>query len=84
MREVDEAGVQPSPACWELWKGDYLVNREMPWSKMGPTGAEGGGQRSLIAAGRALPCVEHQYEVCAWLLVLGISSAKLSQWFHWF
>ena len=55
----------------EFWKGDYLVNRKMPWSKMGPTGSEAGGQRSFVPTGGALPCMEHKGEVCAWLLHVG-------------
>lgn len=61
---------QPSPASWELWKGNYLENN---WSKMGPTGSEDRGVLYL------------QVDLClAWSIgiryvpayfMLGISSA---------
>lgn len=37
----------------ELWKGDCLVTKKMPWSKMDPLWSEGGGQRSLVPIWRS-------------------------------
>lgn len=54
--------LQPSG---ELWKGDYLVDKKVPWDKMR------GRQRNWIPTGGILPCKEHLYEVCAWLLHVG-------------